>query len=577
MDPSTSELPSTVDETLSACPRFRILLAGNSGVGKSSLVSKIFNIDPKDIDIVDGHPGRADITYAYTSDKNPRFVLHDSRGFESGSIDNWVTVKNFLCEQNAKDLSERVHVIWLCIESPRQGSRLLQKGDENLVELANSLGIPVVMVCTKYDMLLHEQSFLHSKKNPGKHIDVVDLERMAESCFHDRVKDLARPGSVIVKVSTDQDYPRSAETLNNLTVVTSQCLGATDLPLPQTASPGPNEEKSLSSKQGQAPRPLPGQEGERGSPVTSLAKESVLVAWAAAQQRDARQKVDVSIREGFKKYWSHLAKSAFFQGHAMHQCVLRLHDDILRVWNFYDPEKARTLKEFFELILQLVAPILEGHEDEVDNGAADLLTKAGSALPSVAAAVPHAIPFLAVAAVGALTIKYLFGIYRQASLSAQYLSAYIIGLTCVLHGLFMKTLELEPPRTLSKELIAGVVKDYKGISAWRVVEATRTSPFNIEGKIRELIYSNIERATFEPPQSFINDPQQVIDASKGAEAGVVLASDPVNPNENAPTVDKPSGKSPELAGGTSDGKVHMKRKKRNNKGDEHESGKCIIV
>ncbi|KAF8804130.1 hypothetical protein BYT27DRAFT_7108363 [Phlegmacium glaucopus] len=110
----STDLPSRVEETLAACPQFRILVIGKSGVGKSSLVSNIFNIAVKDIDIRHDRAGNADISYGYTSTKNIRFILHDSLGFEPGTVNHWKIVEDFLRQRStvASQLQDRVHAIW---------------------------------------------------------------------------------------------------------------------------------------------------------------------------------------------------------------------------------------------------------------------------------------------------------------------------------------------------------------------------------------------------------------------------------------------------------------------------------
>ncbi|KAF8812866.1 hypothetical protein BYT27DRAFT_7085886 [Phlegmacium glaucopus] len=106
-----TDLPSILDETFAACAR--CVSFHQSGVGKSSLVSNIFNIDVKDIDIRHDSAGNADITYGYTSTKNIRFILHDSLGFEPGTVNNWKIVEDFLRQRSATSLlQDRVHAIW---------------------------------------------------------------------------------------------------------------------------------------------------------------------------------------------------------------------------------------------------------------------------------------------------------------------------------------------------------------------------------------------------------------------------------------------------------------------------------
>ncbi|TFK16809.1 hypothetical protein FA15DRAFT_606357 [Coprinopsis marcescibilis] len=104
--PVPDSLPSQVERTFNECPRY-------SGVGKSSLVRHMFNVDPAKIDIAHNRAGEADIEEAYESSDNPRFILHDSKGFEAGSESNWTKVERFLRRSQAySELSRRIHAIW---------------------------------------------------------------------------------------------------------------------------------------------------------------------------------------------------------------------------------------------------------------------------------------------------------------------------------------------------------------------------------------------------------------------------------------------------------------------------------
>ena len=39
------------------------------------------------------------------------------------------------------------------------------------------------------------------------------------------------------------------------------------------------------------------------------------------------------------EYWLDLGDSVFFQGHRLVDCIARIHDDVLKIWNFNDPYK----------------------------------------------------------------------------------------------------------------------------------------------------------------------------------------------------------------------------------------------
>jgi len=68
--------------------------------------------DSLQIDIAHDHAGRANIEFEYTSPENPRFVLHDSEGFEAGSDNKWNTVEAFLQTRQQNKLPEKIHAIW---------------------------------------------------------------------------------------------------------------------------------------------------------------------------------------------------------------------------------------------------------------------------------------------------------------------------------------------------------------------------------------------------------------------------------------------------------------------------------
>ena len=47
---------------------------------------------------------------------NPQFIFHDSRGFESGSIEETERVKAFIAKHAASyELSKQLHAIWSVI------------------------------------------------------------------------------------------------------------------------------------------------------------------------------------------------------------------------------------------------------------------------------------------------------------------------------------------------------------------------------------------------------------------------------------------------------------------------------
>ncbi|KAG6816801.1 hypothetical protein H0H87_002770 [Tephrocybe sp. NHM501043] len=130
---------TTMDKIYAPDPsRLRILVVGNSGVGKSSLISSAFGIDQNEFDIRHRSIGNAEITREYIANNDTRFVIHDSEGFEAGSKAKWEKVEAFIkdrCNERRR-LEDRLHAI--C--QPAH----------------DTVKVDVIVVFTKYDLLYNE-------------------------------------------------------------------------------------------------------------------------------------------------------------------------------------------------------------------------------------------------------------------------------------------------------------------------------------------------------------------------------------------------------------------------------------
>lgn len=411
-------LPSQLEQTLDSCPRFRIILIGNSGVGKSSLVRHMFNVDPQKIDVAHDRAGDADIELEYESSDNPRFILHDSKGFEAGSSTNWDKVERFLRRSQAyPELSRRIHAIWFCLLTPRQGARLLELGDERLLKLAIELNIPIITVFTKYDLLVNQFLMKEKSKTP-KPEKLANSERKASESLHSSGEKL-------------QDIWKS--------------LHSTKLPMAWV-------KMSISSQNtdGKLIR-------EMLISLTNVTREKLRyvegelwIPWVTAQQVNARQKVELSIHEGLKKYWQNLGQSIAFEGQTIINCIRRIHDDVLKVWNFRDPHRILSSPEFFSEMISLIAQLIPDQTSSLGDGVSTV-----SGLISIiraAGATALALPLSAIS-LGAIALKFLYGKYQHYDSTAKVLAAYIVNLVVILHGIFMDILPSDPPRSLSYSLV----------------------------------------------------------------------------------------------------------------------------
>ncbi|KAJ7220341.1 GTP-binding protein [Mycena pura] len=150
------------------CGHFRVLIIGRANAGKTTLLKKVCNSieDPEiyspegekiEASIVEGSAERGlhDIENQLIFKSNPQFIFHDSRGFESGSVDETDKVKAFITERaESNSLAEQLHAIWYCL--PPDKDRPILKADEEFFGTYGTGKVPVIAIFTKFDGLITE-------------------------------------------------------------------------------------------------------------------------------------------------------------------------------------------------------------------------------------------------------------------------------------------------------------------------------------------------------------------------------------------------------------------------------------
>jgi uncharacterized protein (DUF697 family)/GTP-binding protein EngB required for normal cell division len=134
------------DDALKARGHVNVLVAGRTGVGKSSLINAVFGEDFAKTG--QGKPVTQGMPRPYTRPGSP-LTIWDSTGLELGEKEFTETNKllvNFVTERkNSPDPNSHIHVAWLCID---EGSRRVQAAEQKwCTDLAKVL--PVVVVITK--------------------------------------------------------------------------------------------------------------------------------------------------------------------------------------------------------------------------------------------------------------------------------------------------------------------------------------------------------------------------------------------------------------------------------------------
>jgi uncharacterized protein (DUF697 family) len=137
-------------EARKAVGRFNIIVAGRTGVGKTTLIGAIFGEEVGNT--LMGRPRtRGRIWYPLEPTDADVLRLCDTEGLELeryeetlGGLQREVESRNA-----SNDAFDHIHVAWLCIDEP---SLTVQPGEEALVQTLNRAGIPVIAVLTKAGM-----------------------------------------------------------------------------------------------------------------------------------------------------------------------------------------------------------------------------------------------------------------------------------------------------------------------------------------------------------------------------------------------------------------------------------------
>lgn len=124
--------------------KVNIIVAGKTGVGKSSLINYIFGKEVAKVG--DGQPVTREIQeYDF---ENDNITLFDTKGIEAKDYEKTLdNIKKYLeLRQDSPDENDDIHIAWLCISE--RGDRV-EEADRELLKILSEAGIPVIGVFTK--------------------------------------------------------------------------------------------------------------------------------------------------------------------------------------------------------------------------------------------------------------------------------------------------------------------------------------------------------------------------------------------------------------------------------------------
>ncbi|KAH6892489.1 hypothetical protein B0T10DRAFT_438346 [Thelonectria olida] len=158
---------------------FRILVCGKTGVGKSTLINRVFGVEmTSESDSYD--QGVHDINVAFESPKHPGLLIHDSRGWQAGSDTELDLIAKFLRYRAfQQDPAEALHVIWFCVDS--DVSRIEEADKRTFATIAEfSHDVPVFVVGTKKDKLTGYRKMQLVEELMEKTNDFKEAKKLAE-------------------------------------------------------------------------------------------------------------------------------------------------------------------------------------------------------------------------------------------------------------------------------------------------------------------------------------------------------------------------------------------------------------
>ncbi|KAI1754447.1 hypothetical protein F4782DRAFT_31474 [Xylaria castorea] len=152
MDPWRATLADLGGPELKNC---RVLVCGRAGVGKSTLINKVFGAIVTQESSADH--GVHDVDEGFEMDTLPGLIVHDSRGFQSGATEEIELLERFVKKRAAAARSEdRLDAIWFCIDVP--STRVVHEADRKIFDVLDryARAVPVILVRTMKDRFINE-------------------------------------------------------------------------------------------------------------------------------------------------------------------------------------------------------------------------------------------------------------------------------------------------------------------------------------------------------------------------------------------------------------------------------------
>ncbi|KAI6003495.1 hypothetical protein F5J12DRAFT_943389 [Pisolithus orientalis] len=177
---------------------------GRANAGKTTILQRVCNAtDQPEIfngegqkACVDNHAltvdciqrGYHDIEDELVFRSNPRFVFHDSCGFEAGSEEQFAMMKKFVMDHaRTPKLNKRIHAIWFCIPLT-DIHRMVTAAETKFFEECDTGHVPVVVLVTKADAL--ELEAIEQLEDQGLTVDATSVAALEKKILDNNIAKL---------------------------------------------------------------------------------------------------------------------------------------------------------------------------------------------------------------------------------------------------------------------------------------------------------------------------------------------------------------------------------------------------
>lgn len=134
-----------VKEETERLQRVNILVAGCTGVGKSTLINAAFRDNLAETGVGDPVTDHIDLI----TKKDVPLGIYDTRGLELDKDAQKKAIrdiKDLIKDNQKKGIGERIHLVWYCVSA---GSKRFQSVEENLLKDIANYNVPAVLVLTQ--------------------------------------------------------------------------------------------------------------------------------------------------------------------------------------------------------------------------------------------------------------------------------------------------------------------------------------------------------------------------------------------------------------------------------------------